>query len=120
MQTIVCALLVVLHYLLNCSARWGVLGLCVLDVSCITNLFSCLTKPQSSQCRAAFSDSDWGNNVDHRRSVKISGYIIYLGTTIIVWKSKYQKGAQALSSCEAEYSAMVVLQRSSLACSTPL
>ena len=52
----------------------------------------------------AFSDSDWGNNVDHRRSV--SGYIIYLGTTPIIWKSKYQKGAQSLSSCEAEYRAM--------------
>ena len=61
--------------------------------------------PNQTPVITAFSDSDWGNNVDHRRSV--SGYIIYLGTTPIVWKSKYQKGAQALSSCEAEYRAMV-------------
>ena len=61
--------------------------------------------PNQTPVITAFADSDWGNNVDHRRSV--SGYIIYLGTTPIVWKSKYQKGAQALSSCEAEYRAMV-------------
>ena len=61
--------------------------------------------PNQTPVITAFADSDWGNNVDHRRSV--SGYIIYLGTTPIVWKSKYQTGAQALSSCEAEYRAMV-------------
>ena len=45
--------------------------------------------PNQTPVITAFADSDWGNNVDHRRSV--SGYIIYLGTTPIVWKSKIRK-----------------------------
>ena len=51
-----------------------------------------------------FVDADWGSNVDNRKSV--SGYIIYLGSTPIVWRSKQQKGKPATSSCEAEYIAL--------------
>ena len=48
-----------------------------------------------------YVDSDHGGNVDDRKS--ISGYIIYLGNTPIIWRSRRQKGKPAVSSCEAEY-----------------
>lgn len=48
-----------------------------------------------------YVDADWGSNVDNRKS--ISGYIIYLGSSPIIWRSKQQKGKPATSSCEAEY-----------------
>ena len=63
-------------------------------------LFSCDQKLHLT----AYCDSDWGSNTDTRKS--ITGYIIYLGTTPIVWRSKTQKGKPALSSCEAEYRAL--------------
>ena len=63
-------------------------------------LFSCNQKLHLT----AYCDSDWGSNSDTRKS--ITGYIIYLGTTPIVWRSKTQKGKPALSSCEAEYRAL--------------
>jgi len=50
---------------------------------------------------SVYVDADWGSNVDNRKS--ISGYIIYLGSTPIIWRSKQQKGKPATSSCEAEY-----------------
>ena len=50
---------------------------------------------------SVYVDSDWGSSVDDRKS--ISGYIIYLGSTPIIWRSKRQKGKPAASSCEAEY-----------------
>jgi len=34
----------------------------------------------------AYSDSDWAGCIDSRRSV--TGYLVYLGNTIIAWKSK--------------------------------
>ncbi|KAI2501046.1 hypothetical protein MHU86_13400 [Fragilaria crotonensis] len=48
----------------------------------------------------AFSDSDWGSDFSHRRS--ISGMIIMLSGAAIVYKTRYQK-AVALSSTEAEF-----------------
>ena len=50
---------------------------------------------------SVYVDADWGSNIDDRKS--ISGYIIYLGSTPIIWRSKQQKGKPATSSCEAEY-----------------
>ena len=57
-------------------------------------------KLQSFQL-SVYVDADWGSNRDDRKS--ISGYIIYLGSTPIIWRSKRQKGKSAISSCEAEY-----------------
>ncbi len=48
-----------------------------------------------------YCDSDWASNTDDRKST--CGYIIYLGSFPIVWRSRRQKGKPATSSCEAEY-----------------
>jgi hypothetical protein len=50
-----------------------------------------------------FSDSDWGSDVDTRRSV--SGYIVKISNGPVSWLSRSQKTA-ALSSCEAEFLAL--------------
>jgi len=58
-------------------------------------------KKKQSFSLSVYVDSDWGSSVDDRKS--ISGYVIYLGSTPIIWRSKSQKGKPATSSCEAEY-----------------
>jgi hypothetical protein len=50
---------------------------------------------------SVYCDSDWASNIDDRKST--CGYIIYLGSFPIVWRSRRQKGKPATSSCEAEY-----------------
>ena len=51
----------------------------------------------------AYTDSDWGSDVDDRRSV--TGYVVYAQGGPITWKSKKQPTV-ARSACEAEYVAL--------------
>lgn len=51
----------------------------------------------------AFTDSDWGSDIDKRRSC--TGYVIKLSNAAVIWHSKRQ-AIVALSSTEAEYIAL--------------
>lgn len=57
------------------------------------------------------SDSDWGSNIDDRKS--ISGFVVCINRNPISWRSRNQK-CVALSSCEAEFLALSEAVREAL------
>lgn len=68
-----------------------------------TSSHGLLYSPDPSLELAGYSDADWAGCVDTRRSV--TGWCMFLGTTLISWKSKKQ-GRVSKSSMESEYRAM--------------
>lgn len=73
----------------------------VLFYVCNTPLFGLFIRIGQKFQLSVYVDSDHAADTDDRKS--ISGYIIYLGSTPIVWRSRKQKGKPAESSTEAEY-----------------
>ena len=59
--------------------------------------------PQSNNNCVGFSDSDWGGDLDDRKST--SGYVFQIGGGAVSWRSKKQTSV-ALSTAEAEYVAL--------------
>jgi hypothetical protein len=60
-----------------------------------------LLYPSSNEFKlVGYSDSDWGGDVDDRKST--TGFVLYLGSSAFTWSSK-KKPIVTLSTCEAEY-----------------
>lgn len=57
-------------------------------------------------CLNAFADADWATCKDTRRSV--TGFCVYLGTSLVSWKSK-KHAVVSRSSTEAEYKSLALV-----------
>jgi len=68
-----------------------------------TSQYGVHISPQQSTNLSAYADADWASDINDRRS--ISGYIIFLGTTLISWCSRKQPTVSR-SSTEVEYRAV--------------
>lgn len=76
-----------------------------------THTYGLLYTKQSISTCVGFSDSDWGGDLDDRKST--SGYVFQIGKTAVSWKSKKQ-ACVALSTAEAEYIALASTVQESL------
>ena len=71
-------------------------------LKCTTNLDLLYSKQESSKC-VGYSDSDWGGDLDDRKST--SGFFFQIGGGPVSWRSKKQT-CVALSTAEGEYMAL--------------
>ncbi|XP_057487537.1 uncharacterized mitochondrial protein AtMg00810-like [Actinidia eriantha] len=83
--------------------HWAVV-LRILRYLCGTQFQSLLLPSTSSLQLRAYSDADWASDPVDRKST--TGFCIFLGDSLIFWKSKKQS-VISKSSTEAEYHAMV-------------
>ncbi|KAH9672047.1 hypothetical protein KPL70_017573 [Citrus sinensis] len=65
-----------------------------------TTNFSLLYSFSNDYKLVGYSDSDWGGDVDDRKST--TGFVFFMGDTAFTWMSKKQP-IVTLSTCEAEY-----------------
>jgi len=65
-----------------------------------------LIKHNSSSSILAFSDAEWGSDMDDRKST--TRYCVYLGSNLVAWSSHKQR-VVSRSSTEAKYRSIVVL-----------
>jgi len=63
-----------------------------------------IIQPSPTTNVRAFSDADWGSDVDDRKST--IGYCVYYGLNLIAWSSHKQR-VVSHSSTEAEYRSIV-------------
>jgi hypothetical protein len=63
----------------------------------------CLTLAPQNLDITVYSDADWAGDLGKRRST--SGYLVFVGNSLIAWKTKLQSGV-ALSTMEAEFYAL--------------
>jgi hypothetical protein len=62
-----------------------------------------LLYPSSNEFKlVGYSDSDWGGDLDDRKSN--TGFVFYMGSLAFTWSSKKQP-IVTLSTCETEYAA---------------
>ncbi|OWZ13314.1 LOW QUALITY PROTEIN: Integrase, catalytic core protein [Phytophthora megakarya] len=86
-----------LSYITTCTRRDGIRVLRYLT----TREFGIFYHRGSSGIRSeAYTDADWGSNIDYRRSV--SGVLVVIGNAAVEFKSMFQRTV-ALSLPEAEY-----------------
>ena len=68
-----------------------------------TQKYGLLFKTSTDKDCVGFSDTDWGGDLDDRKST--SGYVFQIGGTAVSWRSKKQ-ACVALSTAEVEYIAL--------------
>jgi len=85
------------------ESHWAVVK-CILCYLKGTSDYGIQLSRGSSLSLHGFTNADWAGSVDDRKST--NGYIFFLGTTLVSWKSRKQHNV-ARSSTEVKYKALV-------------